>query len=236
MKLCYVIVTYRPKKKVLQSLIDTLGETDVIVVDNTDNNRGYSGGANVGVHQALEQGFEWLVLVNDDVTVTKSALIKFLNIIKVSQPAVIGPVAGKIDSLRWTTAVSAPKMDYIDGAFTAIHRDIFRTIGKFFESYFIYYEDVDFCIRVKHAGFSLVWFPIEGIVHKGSLTFGRGSFEHQYYLARNHLLFVERQAPMRVKMYEFVRLPKTLYEHIVRREWGGLLGIFHYFIRRFGKL
>src|SRR3989344_4801267 len=236
MNIAFVVVTYKPNKKALGSLVDTLGKKDVIVVDNTGNNRGYAGGANVGVRKALEQGYEWIVMVNDDVTLSKYALSQFLDIVNKSEPAIIGPVAGRIDAKRWTTIVPATQMDWIDGAFTAIHAKIFQTIGEFYAPYFIYYEDIDLCIRAKRAGFPLRWFPIDGIRHEGSVVLGRGSFRHQYYAARNHLKFVERLAPLRVKIYEYMRLQKTVYEHVIRREWGALLGIFHYFIRRFGRL
>ena len=58
---------------------------------------------------------------------------------------------------------------------------------------------------------------------------------HPYYLARNHLLFVSRQAPLRVKLYEAFRFPKTLSEHIMRHESGALRGIKDYVFRRFGS-
>ena len=71
--------------------------------------------------------------------------------------------------------------------------------------------------------------------HKESKSLGQGSYLHQYYLARNHLLFVERIAPIRVKMYEVIRFPKTITEHLTRHEHGAIAGIADYFIRRFGK-
>lgn len=232
----FVIVTYRPNKKTLDSLVKTLSGWPVIVIDNTRDNRGYGGGANVGTRKALKEGAEWVVVMNEDLTFTKRAVGEFTDLLKKSKPAIVGPFGGSLDQNRWTTILPAQKMDYISGSCIAIHRDVVGKIGAFFAPYFIYYEEVEYCLRAKRAGFPPRWLPIRGIVHEDSKGFGGGSFLHQYYLARNHLLFVERQAPMRVKLYEFLRLPKTLFEHISRREWGALLGVFHYFIRRFGKL
>lgn len=246
----FVIVTCKPRQGSLMALIEAFKPYPVFVVNNgadtrlqganvksitNKRNLGYGGGANVGIQKALEKGAQWIVFVNDDVIVTKTALTKFLDIVQKSVPAIIGPFAGKIDLKRWTTTLPADKMDYIDGAFTAIHADVFGAVGTFYAPFFIYYEDIDVCIRAQRAGFPQRWFPIPGIHHEGSVTFGRGSFLHQYYTARNHLLFVERQAPVGVKVYECIRLPKTIFEHIHRKEWGALLGVFHYFIRRFGK-
>ena len=75
--IAFIIVTYNPDKRILKNLTYLLSNWEVIVVDNTKKNRGYAGGANVGVRKALQQGFEWLVFVNDDVIITKKTLAKF---------------------------------------------------------------------------------------------------------------------------------------------------------------
>lgn len=232
----FIVVTYRPDKKVLNSLLLALSGWQITIVDNTKNNRGYGGGANEGIKQALKKRAGWIVIMNQDLSMTKYEVRQLADILRKSQPAIVGPFAGRLDLKRWTTIVPAIKMDYISGSCIAIHRDIIEHVGKFFEPYFMYYEEVDFCIRAKRVGFPLRWLPLSGITHKESATMRKGSFLHQYYLARNHLLFVERQALLRVKLYEYLRLPKTIYEHVYRREWGALLGVFHYFIRRFGQL
>lgn len=207
---------------------------EVMIVDNTKNNRGYGGGANAGMKRAMRQGAQWFVIMNQDVKMTKEAVGSFTDILRKSQPAIVGPFAGQLDPKRWTTIVPATKMDYISGSVFAIHRDVIDKIGYFFEPYFMYYEEVDYCMRSKSAEFPLRWLPISGITHEESVGLGKGSFLHEYYLARNHLLFVERCAARSVKLHEFLRLPKTIFEHIVQP--GALLGLFHYFIRRFGRL
>lgn len=232
----FVIVTYRPNRKKLNLLVKALSTWPVIVVDNTKNNRGYGGGANVGIRKAIEEGAEWIVNVNDDMHISKHAIAKFVKKLSTLPPSMAGPYIGGLNTRRWTTILPSRKVDYLSGTFVATHRNVFLKVGLFYKPYFLYYEDTDIFMRAKKAGFPYFHVPVAGIIHEGSLTFGKNSFLHQYYHARNHLLFVERQAPMRVKLYEFLRLPKTLIEHVTRREWGALLGLFHYFIRRFGKL
>lgn len=211
-----------------------LSDWNVIVVDNTKNNRGYGGGANVGMRQALKLGAKWMVVMNQDIEMSKESVRTLTDVLKKSQPAIVGPFAGGLDPKRWTTIVPATKMDYISGSVFAIHRDIIDRIGYFYEPYFLYYEEVDYCIRARRGGFPLRWLPISGITHEESVGLGKGSFLHNYYLARNHLLFVERCAPRQVKLHEFLRLPKTIVEYTLKP--GALLGLFHYFLRRFGKL
>lgn len=235
-QIIFVVVAYRAEEKALERLRRAFGWWPVIIVDNTKNNRGYAGGANLGIRKALDQGARWAVVINDDLKITKEFVQRFTDILKKSLPAIIGPFAGKLDQKRWTTILPTTAMGYISGSIFAVHKDIIDKIGYLYDPYFIYYEEVDFCIRAKRAGFPLRWLPLSGITHKESATMRKGSFLHQYYLSRNHLLFVERQALLRVKLYEYLRLPKTIYEHVYRREWGALLGVFHYFIRRFGQL
>jgi hypothetical protein len=54
-----------------------------------------------------------------------------------------------------------------------------------------------------------------------------------YYLARNHLLFVERNAPFSVQLRETLRLPKTLWEHFKKGDRSALKGIKDYLLRKY---
>ena len=97
----------------------------------------------------------------------------------------------------------------------------------------MYYEDVDFCFRAKQAGFRVCIDTSAKIIHHASSTVGMNSPLMQYYLARNHFLFVENFASSNIKLREFIRLPKTLFE--ARKRKYELLGIRDYFFRRFYK-
>ncbi len=102
-----------------------------------------------------------------------------------------------------------------------------------YESYFMYYEDVDFCVRARRAGYPLYSVKIPGIMHEEKGW--KNNNNQEYYLARNHLLFVERLAPMWLKTHEILRLPKTYYEHMSKKEYGAAAGVRDYLLRRFGK-
>lgn len=56
----------------LGALMSVLSNWEVIVVDNTKNNRGYGGGANVGIEQARKLGAKWFVVMNQDVEMTNA--------------------------------------------------------------------------------------------------------------------------------------------------------------------
>jgi GT2 family glycosyltransferase len=198
-------------------------------------NLGYGGGANLGIRQALKSGAEWVIIMNQDLLITKDAYEQFIDKLKKTDAAIVGPFGGGFDIRRWTTILPSEQIDYISGAFMAIHRDVIDKIGYFYEPYFMYYEDADYCVRAKKAGFPLLKREIKGIVHHNNPSLGKGSSLHEYYLARNHLLFVEREAPLSVKVREYVRLPKTLVEYSIAKNYGGLEGIKDYLLRKFHK-
>lgn len=251
-KVVFVIVAYHPNRNLLRKLQFGLGSNIFITVDNglasnccitgakivsNESNLGYGGGANVGIKWALSQEAQWIVVTNQDVVVNNKSIESFVNKLKKSPPGVVGPFMGSLDPKRWTTLLNSMSNStkYISGSFIAIHRDVIRDVGNFFEPYFMYYEDVDLCVRALNKGFDIVNIPVSGITHCESLSLGSGSLIHEYYLARNHLLFIQRCAPLSAMVYEIVRLPKTLIEYMKQHNLGGYLGIRDFILHKFGK-
>lgn len=234
----FVVVTFHPEKKALAALRKVLDGWPAVEIDNSSKNLGYGGGANVGMRGAFSQGADWVVILNQDIAMTKEAVRELCTKLKQLPPGIAGPFSGSLDPKRWTTILPArgKTIDYISGACIAIHRTVIELVGYFYEPYFMYYEDVDLCVRAKRAEFQLTQIPILGIRHTETTSLGKGSYLHQYYLARNHLLFVERNAPLAVRVREILRLPKTLWEHYHRGEQGAKTGIKDYVFRKFGAI
>lgn len=249
----FILVAFHPEKRAFRELLLQLRPFHVIVVDNggvgeveiskievlrNDTNLGYGGGANVGIRAAMEKGAEWVVLLNQDVVLREKSVHTFVEKLTVSPAGVAGPFAGTLDSARWTTMLEKKKSGkmYISGSVMAIHREALEIVGNFYEPYFLYYEEVDLCMRAVQNGFSLTHLPVSGISHKESVSLGAGSFAHEYYLARNHMLFVQRCAPWSVKLHELVRAPKTYMEHKAHGNQGALRGMRDYILRKFGPL
>ncbi len=231
----FIIVTYKPNKEVLQRLITVIHEWPTEIVDNTDSNLGYGGGANKGMKKAFDKGAEWAIVCNQDIELTRAGVLKFIKELEHCEPGIAGPEAGELDAKRWTTILPKnKKVDYISGSLMAIHRDVWEATGGFFEPYFMYYEDADLSVRARNAGFGLKAIEIEGFRH-GSIKNDNKEKVNEYYLARNHLLFVQRLAPLPVKFHELLRLPKTLIEHYSSGKGQAIEGIADFAQRRFGK-
>jgi len=56
-------------------------------------------------------------------------------------------------------------VDWIAGMFMLFRADDYRTVGGFDEAYFLYYEDVDLCRRLRSAGKSVRYIPAAEVVH-----------------------------------------------------------------------
>jgi len=57
------------------------------------------------------------------------------------------------------------EIDWCAGAFIMVHRELFEKVGKFDESFFMYYEDIDLCYRLRELGKKNIFFPEMQIVH-----------------------------------------------------------------------
>ncbi|MCR4326736.1 MAG: glycosyltransferase family 2 protein [Candidatus Roizmanbacteria bacterium] len=94
---------------------------------------------------------------------------------------------------------------FITGCLMAFDESVIRKTGYFDESYFLYYEDADFCERAKRAQVPLLYDPSLVIWHKNSQsTQGAGSVFQQRYQKRNRLRYALAYAPLNTKLHVFI--------------------------------
>lgn len=62
------------------------------------------------------------------------------------------------------------EIDWVSGACAMIRRTAFDAVGGMDERFFLYWEDADFCRRLKHAGWRTVYFPGASAVHVGACS------------------------------------------------------------------
>lgn len=232
-----------------------------IKIIKNGQNLGFAGGNNAGIKYALDKGVKYILILNPDTEINKNTIPHLVKVMeKDKRIGICGPkiyasrkkriiwsAGGILEANRYSGGLmglgecdkgqydTAKEVDFISGTAMMVRRDVFEKAGLFHEPYFIYYEDVDLNQKASKAGFKIFYEPQATIVHKESSSMGKNSPAQEYYMARNHLLFVERNASLGVKIREFIRLPKTLYEHIDRKEKYAFIGIRNYFLRRFGK-
>jgi len=92
--------------------------------------------------------------------------------------------------------------EFITGCLMLYDKKALDTVGFWDESYFLYYEDADFCERAKRKNVPLFYEPKIHIWHKNAQsTAGPGSQLHQKYQKQNQLKFGLKYAPFRTKMH-----------------------------------
>lgn len=99
---------------------------------------------------------------------------------------------GQYETLRDT--------DFVSGCAMFVRKNVFEKVGFLDEDLAIYLEDLDFSLRVKRAGFRVVYAPIEAVWHKNAQSSGVGSVTQDYYTARNRLVFAVKYAKTRAKL------------------------------------
>lgn len=83
----------------------------------------------------------------------------------------------------------------------ATTREVLKKVGLFDQSYYIYYEDTDLCLRIKRAGYRIVCDPSAIFWHKGSATIGQQSRLNFYYMYRNQIRFIVKNYPLRFAIF-----------------------------------
>ncbi|MFL1526720.1 glycosyltransferase family 2 protein [Pseudomonas sp. O230] len=76
------------------------------------------------------------------------------------------PVVKRVDDMEWDHA-SVRECDWVPGCYYLIRREVIDQVGLFDPRYFLYYEEVDHCKRVKQAGWKVVYYPHTTVVHIG---------------------------------------------------------------------
>jgi hypothetical protein len=90
---------------------------------------------------------------------------------------------------------------FVTGCSMMVRRAVFDKIGLLDDRFYLYLEDVDFCLRARHHGFRLLYVPTSVVWHIGAgSSGGAGNPLHDYYITRNRLLVGFRYAPIRTKL------------------------------------
>ena len=67
----------------------------------------------------------------------------------------------------WADLDQEAEVDWVPGAYSIIRRSVLEEVGFFDPDFFLYYEEVDLCRRIKQAGYKVMYWPELKIVHIG---------------------------------------------------------------------
>lgn len=192
----------------------------------TGRNLGYAGGNNVGIQQALSDGIDHILILNNDCILDKVCITEMVKVMQSDNS--IGMVSPKVYehdtvishagcNFSWrlpyyTASRGAGRVD--DGSFdqpdfleTAqgdcllVSSKMIKEIGLIPEVFFLYYEDTDWCYRARQAGWKIAYAPKAVAIHPGSLSTGGVNRPlGAYYVLRNKFLFGRRNGNIMVKL------------------------------------
>lgn len=181
-------------------------------------NLGFSGANNIGIEKALRNGSDYIVLLNNDTIIDKDLISNMIKAAKEENDAIISPKIYYYDNkdiiwsagadMRWKKGVTDQRginqkddgsfdkreeVEFGTGCCLLIPSKVISDVGLLSDDYFLYYEDTDYCMRVRAKGYKIVYEPTAVLYHKVSAsTGGEVSPGYIYYNTRNRLIFNER--------------------------------------------
>jgi len=129
---------------------------------------------------------------------------------------------GRFDR-TWADANLATTVDWVPGAFSIIRPDALRKVGRFDPAFFLYYEEVDLCLRLKRAGYKVWYWPDVVVTHIGgessrqlkTLEFSGAAAQVALWRMRSTLLYYRKHQGIRVHLALWME--RMLYTVVVLR-------------------
>jgi len=191
-------------------------------------NVGYAGGVNRGVRAAPDA--DAYLILNPDLVVRAGLVDSLTAALAdphvgVVAPLVLGPDGRRQDSLRreptlpraiglnWTGVPllseyvtraddyrTARDVDWALGAAVMVRRECYEEVGPWDESFFLYSEETDFCLRARDAGWRTRFVPDGSVVHQAGGS-GRSDTTHQMLILNRVRLYSRRHSHVASWLY-----------------------------------
>jgi len=193
-------------------------------------NLGFAGGNNLGVNAATG---DYLFFVNNDTEFTPGLVQSLTSVLdEHAEVGMVSPKIRYFDkpdmiqyagftAMNYYTCrnncigqfetdngqydnITAP-VAYGHGAAMMVKREaIEKGGGLMAENFFLYYEEMDWCDHIKRAGYQ-IWIDTKALIyHKESVSVGRASGLKEYFMNRNRILFIRRNAPVIARLVFYI--------------------------------
>jgi GT2 family glycosyltransferase len=161
-----------------------------------EKNTGFTGGNNSGILEVIKQGFDYVMLLNNDTEVESDFLDHLVSAIEADDS--LGAVQPKFFFLNdksriWNAGgkffpwlgisktigynrldrpdFNKPKgTDWITGCGFLVSIEVVKKVGILNDKFFIYYEDVDWSFRIRQEGYSLGYVPKSIVYHEAGMS------------------------------------------------------------------
>lgn len=238
---------------------------EITLMEN-ETNLGFCGGNNVGIRYALRHGARYILLLNNDTIVDKDTVSKLVEAMEENpeigavgpkicfydQMDVVQSMGAKIDFKTGKTSNitqddnssgTIKEVDFISGCALMIRREVVEKIGLLDERFFNYYEETDYCTRLRKRGYKIACIPNASLWHKGGGT--KNFIIYLYFYIRNMPLFMmkhaRREKLLAFFLYYYLRwtVAYSIWHAIKRKKIKEVivitLGLLDFLFSRFGK-
>ncbi|MBI3958330.1 MAG: glycosyltransferase family 2 protein [Chloroflexi bacterium] len=178
-------------------------------------NVGFAAGMNAGIRHALQKGATHLLLLNNDTVVAPEMIAELMAQLKpgvgmvgpvifyYDRPETVWSMGGGIHSLllemsgnhgRGQAIPAQPVVQsFLSGCALLLPRETVERVGLWDERFFMYYEDLDYCLRVGKRGLRLLLTPTAHLWHKVSASSGgSASPQERYQMAKSSGLYFRK--------------------------------------------
>lgn len=192
-------------------------------------NLGFAGGNNLGIKEAKG---EYLFFVNNDTEFSSGLIATLVKVLEDNtEVGMVSPKIRYFDQPEMLQYAGFTPMNYYTcrnycigqfetdkgqyddnvgvtgyahGAAMMLKREAMDKAGLMAENFFLYYEEMDWCDRIERAGYEIWFVPQALIYHKESVSVGKASGLKEYFMNRNRILFIRRNAPFVARIFFYV--------------------------------
>ena len=286
-KIAACVILYNPENEIFDNIASYIGDVGMLyIVDNStshnhllieklshsfsnigyinnNDNLGIATALNIGCDRALEDGYEWILTMDQD-----SKFVNFPHYLSCLENLQnTDNIAILSANTNYNEDMEIPKeaLCTFEETFSAItsanllNLKLFEKIGKFEDKLFIDLVDYDYCIKAQMNNFKVLYFPNIFVKHALGTVFLRKNIftkktrakrEHNpqrtYYFARNYLYLSKKFGKYFPKELNIFKIINILFIHEVtkillyedqktKKLYAKFLGLFHFLINRYGK-
>jgi GT2 family glycosyltransferase len=199
----------------------------------------------VGIEAAMEQGAEWILVLNEDTILAPDCLTQMVAVGDSDQrigivgpmvyhhnePTIIQSAGGRLNRY-WQGShlaqnepdrqqFTAPhQVDWISGCAIMLRRQVIEQVGMLDERFFYYWEELEWCVRATRSGWTIMHVPAAKLWHKGVQRDYRPKPYVTYYNTRNRfLLLLKHRAPLSVWTAAWLQTLRTMLSWSIRPKW-----------------
>ncbi|HUQ79577.1 MAG TPA: glycosyltransferase family 2 protein [Gemmatimonadaceae bacterium] len=218
---------------------------NVTVLAQTQN-LGFARAVNIGAEYALERGAGAVFILNNDAEVLPGVLDELARSLARSprvglvtakvylteRPGHLWAVGGTFTGRRVVEMGAGERdvgtyddarIDFAYGCALLVRARTYRDLRGFDERFFLYYEDIDLCLRARDAGWEVAFAPNAHVLHEGSKSTEDEPESKVYHHARSRLLFFARHARGKQRalfaMSEVAFIAREMVHHVAAGRW-----------------